>query len=163
MSYDFGVTSEATTVAEYLEGLPLDRRDAISAVLETVRNNLPPGYEEGMQYGHIGFYVPHSRYPAGYHCDPKQPLPAVGIASQKNHMAVYLFCVYGNADVKERFVAAYKATGKKLDMGAGCVRFQKLDQLPLDVLADTLKTITVDRFIESYEAVIPASKRKKAS
>jgi hypothetical protein len=104
-----------------------------------------------MQYGHIGFYVPHSRYPAGYHCDPKQPLPAVGIASQKNHMAVYLFCVYGNADVKERFVAAYKATGKKLDMGAGCVRFQKLDQLPLDVLADTLKTITVYRKLRSRD------------
>lgn len=119
-----------------------------------------------MQYGAIGYYVPHSRYPHGYHCDPKQPLPVVGLASQKNHMAVYLFCVYVDERAKNRFVEAYRATGKKLDMGAGCVRFKKLVDLPLEVLADTLRAVELEKFIERYEAALPdkiKAKRKQSN
>jgi hypothetical protein len=146
------MTSDAKTVDEYLDALPADRREAISTVRETILAALPQGYEEGMQYGMIGYYVPHSRYPAGYHCDPKQPLPAIGLASQKNHMAVYLFCIYSNAETRARFESEYDATGKKRDMGAGCVRFRKLEQLPLDVLGRAVASMSVDEFIAVYEA-----------
>src|SRR5258708_4649818 len=120
------MTSKATTVDQYLAELPEDRRAAISAVRDAILKNLPKGYEEGMQYGMIGYYVPHSVFPAGYHCDPKQPLPFAHLASQKNYMAVYLMGVYGDSPHSKWFVDAYKRTGKKLDMGKACVRFKKL-------------------------------------
>ena len=90
--------SKATSVDQYLAGLPADRRDAIEAVRAVILENLPKGYEEGMQYGMIGYYVPHRVYPAGYHCDPLQPLPFAALASQKNHMSLYLMCIYGNPE-----------------------------------------------------------------
>ena len=104
------MSTQASTVEEYLGGLPDDRRQAMEAVRKTILENLPEGYEEGMQYGGIGYYVPHSIFPQGYHCDPKQPLPFMSIAGQKNHMAVYLFCIYMDEAAKTRFVEAYKAT-----------------------------------------------------
>ncbi|MDX2066760.1 MAG: DUF1801 domain-containing protein [Fimbriimonadaceae bacterium] len=156
------MTSNAKTVAEYLETLPADRREAIAAVRETILAHLPEGFEEGMQYGMIGYYVPHSIYPAGYHCDPKQPLPAIGLASQKNHMSVYLFCIYSDAETRARFEAEYDATGKKRDMGAGCVRFRKLDQLPLEVLGRAVAGLTVESFIRTYEASRDAAARESA-
>ena len=90
--------SEATTVEQYLAELPPDRREAITAIRAVILKNLPRGYEEGMGYGMIGYFVPHVVYPAGYHCDPRQPLPFASLASQKNHMALYLMCAYGDAD-----------------------------------------------------------------
>src|SRR5262245_52028190 len=104
--------SEAKTVKEYLAGLPADRREAISAVRNSILKNLDEDYEEGMQYGMIGYYVPHRIFPAGYHCDPRQPLPVAGLASQKNHMAVYLMCVYGHEGTNKWFVDAWAKTGK---------------------------------------------------
>ena len=129
--------SKAKTVEEYLAALPEDRREAVQAVRKVILKNLGKGYEEGMQYGMIGYYVPHSVYPDGYHCDPKQPLPFAGLASQKNHMAIYLMCIYGIEEQERWFREAWARTGKKLDMGKSCVRFKKLEDLPLDCLLYT--------------------------
>src|SRR5262245_33001386 len=114
--------STAASVDEYLQGLPEDRRVAIRAVREVVLRNLPKGYEECMSYGMIGYVVPHSLYPAGYHCDPKQPLPFACLGSQKNHMALYLMTVYGDPATEQWFRKTWLSTGKKLDMGKSCVR-----------------------------------------
>lgn len=156
------MTSKATTIAEYLEGLPDDRKEAISRVREEILKNLPIGFEEGMQYGMIGYYVPHSRYPAGYHCDPKQPVPYVALASQKNYMSVYLFCLYCNPKTVQDFIQAYQATGKKLDMGSSCVRFKKLEALPIELIGKAVAATSLDEFLSVYEANIPAGKRKKS-
>ncbi len=155
--------TKPATVQDYLASLPDDRREALEAVRKVILKNLPKGYEEGIQYGMIGYFVPHSIYPDGYHCDPKQPLPFASIASQKNHMGLYLFCVYCDPEGKDRFVREWKATGKKLDMGASCVRFKKLEDVPLDVLGATIKRVPVKDFIAVYESIIPASKRKPAA
>src|SRR5579871_7036261 len=117
--------SKARTVDQYLGELPPDRRDAIGAVRKTILKSLPDGFEETMLYGMICYVVPHKLFPAGYHCDPSQPLCYAGLASQKNHMAVYLMTCYGDKETENWFVKAYKATGKKLDMGKSCVRFKK--------------------------------------
>lgn len=154
--------SDAKTVEEFIEALPTDRQLAIRAVRDTFLKHLPKGYEEGMQYGMIGYYVPHTIYPGGYHCDPKQPLPFAGIASQKNHMSLHLMCVYmGSSEIKEKFVAAWKATGKRLDMGAACIRFKKLEDVALDVLGETIAAVPVEKYVAIYESLIPASHRKK--
>lgn len=157
------MTSQAKTVEEYLAELPEDRRTAICAVRETILRNLPEGYQEGMQYGLIGYSVPHSIYPAGYHCDPKQPLPFAGLASQKNYMSVYLSCVYGNGDIESQFRKEYAATGKKLDMGKSCIRFKRLDDLALDVIGRAIARVDVETYIARYEAVLQRTKtyRKK--
>ncbi|MCP4246534.1 MAG: DUF1801 domain-containing protein [bacterium] len=152
--------SKATTVDEYLAGLPDDRRETLEAVREAILENLPKGYEEGMQYGMIGYYVPHSVYPPGYHCDPQQPLPFAGLASQKNHMALYLMCIYTDPEQAAWFRETWAKTGKKLDMGKSCVRFKKLDDLPLNVIGLAIKRMPVKKFIERYESVVkPAGKR----
>src|SRR5256712_7710699 len=109
--------SSAKTVQEYLKELPADRREAINAVRGVILANLPKGYEECMSYGMIGYVVPHSLYPAGYHCDPKLPLLFANLASQKNHVAIYLMCCYGDPATEQWFRKAWQATGKKLDMG----------------------------------------------
>jgi hypothetical protein len=116
--------SKATTVAQYLAELPQDRRAAIEAVRKVILDNLDKDYEEGMQYGMIGYYVPQRVYPAGYHCDPKQPLTFAALASQKNHMALYMMCVYASGEHSEWFKRSWAKTGKKLDMGKSCVRFR---------------------------------------
>lgn len=150
--------SKAQSVDQYLAELPPDRRDAISAVRRVILDNIGPGYQEGMQYGMIGYFVPHSVYPPGYHCDPRQPLPFAGLASQKNHMSVYLMCVYG-AETHERwFRQAWAATGKKLDMGKACVRFKNLDAIPLEVIGQAVARVPVHDFIEYYERAIMTSK-----
>ena len=159
--YNSDMTSKAATVEEYLAELPEDRREAISAVRNVIMKNLPKGYEEGMQYGMIGYYVPHSIYPPGYHCDPKQPLPFAHIASQKNHMAVYLMCIYGDKDEEKGFVEEYKKTGKRLDMGKSCVRFRKLENLPLELIGKAVKRTPVKKFIAGYEAAISEMKSRK--
>lgn len=154
--------SDATSVREYLDSLPDDRREAIAALRKTVRANLDKRVVEGIQYGMIGYSIPHSVYPPGYHCDPKQPLPFLSMASQKNHMALYLFCLYTDPKEVARFEKAWKKTGKRLDMGKSCVRFRKIEDVPLEVIADTVKRMTVDAFIRSYESAYGA-KREPAS
>ena len=148
------MAKKATTVEALLAGLPEDRRKALKAVRAVILENLSSGYEEGIQYGMIGYYVPHSVFPPGYHCDPKQPLPFAGLASQKNHMAIYLMCVYGDPKLDAWFQKAWKATGKKLDMGKSCVRFKKLEDVPLKVLGQVIKKVPVEKYIKSYEATL---------
>ena len=144
--------SKARTVDEYLDELAADRRAAIQAVRQVILKNLGEGYEEGMQYGMIGYYVPHGIYPAGYHCDPKQPLPFASLASQKNHMAVYLMCLYGGADQEAWFRQEWAKTGKKLDMGKSCIRFKKLEDLPLELIGKSIARVPVKTFIARYES-----------
>ncbi len=160
-------TPKPTTVSAYLKSLPADRRASIETIRARVLKALPKGYEEGMQYGMIGYFVPHSVYPPGYHCDPKQPLPFMGIGNQKGHIGLYMFCLYIEAGAQETFVREWKATGKKLDMGKACVRVKSAADVPLDVLARAVKRATVKKFIATYEASLEASgtvhKGKKAS
>ena len=146
--------SKAKTVKQYLAALPADRRAAIQAVREVILENLDDGYEEGMQYGMIGYYVPHSVYPAGYHCDPKQPLPFAGLASQKGYMSLYLMCLYADSTQQEWFIKQWAKTGKKLDMGKACIRFKKLDDLPLALIGKAIARVRVKKHIEHYEAAI---------
>ena len=161
--------SKATTVDEYLKSLPDDRRAAISAVRNVIRKNLDAGYEEGMQYGMIGYYVPHRVYPPGYHTDPAQPLPFAALASQKNHMALYLIGLYcgctedasGETPDARWFREAWTRTGKKLDMGKSCIRFSNQDQVPLDVLAEAIRRIPAKVYIQRYEEVLGKRPGKK--
>lgn len=143
--------SKAKTVKDYLAELPRDRRDAVNAVRKVILKNLPEGFEETMLYGMICYVVPFKLFPAGYHCDPTQPLCYAGLASQKNHMALYLMCVYGHEKTREWFVQAYQASGKKLDMGKSCVRFKKLADLPLDVIGQAVARVSVESYIKAYE------------
>jgi hypothetical protein len=145
--------SSARTVQEYLTGLPADRREAITAVRGVILANLPKGYEECMSYGMIGYVVPHSIYPKGYQCNPKLPLPFVNLGSQKNHMALHLMCCYGDPKLKAWFEKAWKDTGKKFDMGGGCVRFKKLEDVPLDVIRQLIAKLPVDVYIRRIEEV----------
>jgi hypothetical protein len=155
--------SKAKTVDQYLADLPPDRREAINAVRKVILKNLPDGFEETMQYGMISYVVPFKLFPAGYHCDPAQPLCYAGLASQKNHMALYLMCIYGHKETNDWFVKSYKASGKKLDMGKSCVRFKKLEDLPLDVIGQAIARVPVDEYIRAYEdARQQAETRKKA-
>jgi len=151
--------SPATTVKEYLQSLPPDRRAAINAVRKVILDNLPVGYEECMSYGIIGYVVPHSLYPAGYHCDPKLPLPYANLGSKKNYMSLHLLSVYMNPDNAAWFQKAWKATGKKLDMGKACVRFKKIEDVPLDVIGQLIARTPVKQYIARMEAV--AAMRKK--
>jgi|SRR6266540_3312107 len=122
--------SKATTVLQYLKELPADRRSAIESVRAVILKNLDPVFEEGMPYGMIGYYVPHRVDPAGYHCDPKQPLPFICLASQKNYLSVYLGSAYG-PEREKPFREAWAWTGKKLDRGKSCIRFKKSPTKPV--------------------------------
>lgn len=146
--------SKATTVRQYLSELPADRRSAIAAVRAVILKNLDKGYQEAMQYGMIGYSVPHALYPAGYHCDPKQPLPFAGLASQKSHMSLYIMSCYANRDEDKWLRDQFARSGKKLDMGKCCIRFKKVEDLPLDVIGEMIRRVPVKRHIEFYEANI---------
>lgn len=154
------VSSTETSVEGYLASLPADRRDAIEAVRRVVRESLPTGYEEAMQYGMIGYGVPLSRYPDTYN---GLPLTIAALASQKQHMALYLHCVYAEPELSRWFEARYRETGKKLDMGKSCLRFKRLDDLPLDVIGETIARVPVDDLIASYERARAAPPKKPAA
>jgi len=141
--------SQAATVEAYLDQLPEDRRAAISAVRKAILKNLPKGYEEVMNYGMITYQIPLERYPNTYN---GQPLCYAGLASQKNHMAVYLMCVYGSKEIETWFREEFKKAGKKLDMGKSCVRFKKLEHLPLAVIGKAIKKVSAKEHIAHYEA-----------
>ncbi len=150
--------SKASTVAEYLKSLPPDRRAAIEAVRKVILENLDSDYVELMSYGMIGYAVPHSVYPGGYHCDPTQPLPFAGLASQKGHMSLYLMCVYGDEAAHAKFRKAWEATGKKLNMGKACIRFKRIEDVALDVVGSTIKSMPAKAYIRRCEAAIAARK-----
>lgn len=141
--------SEAKTVDEYLAELPENHRDAIETVRDVVRENLPPGYEEHMNWGMITYQVPLQIYPDTYN---KQPLVYAQLASQKNYMTLYLMGIYGSPDMVEKFEAAYRATGKRYDVGKSCVRFRSLDDLPLPLIGETIASMPMDDFLSAAKA-----------
>ncbi len=148
-------------VDAYLNSVDGEHRRVLDAVLDVVRANIAPGFEEGVQYGMVGYYVPHSIYPNGYHAKPTEPLPFAGFGAQKRHVGLYLFCVYTDDEVMQWFTDAWRATGQRLDMGKACVRVRKLDEVPLDVVGALFARITLEAFVASYERAIPARRRRR--
>jgi hypothetical protein len=144
--------SKATTVTQYLAELPAGRRVEVARLRQVILDNLDSDFEEGMQYGMIGYYVPHRVYPAGYHCDPKQPLPFACLASQKNYLSFYFMPAYGDAELGRWFEAEWKKSGKKLDRGKSCFRFKQADDLPLELIGEAIRRITARKYIAKLEA-----------
>lgn len=148
------MTKEAEIQA-YIDEVSEDRKEAFLELYETVRTHIPNGFEEQLSYGSIGFVVPKSIYPQGYHCTPELPLPFVSIASQKSHIALYHMGIYMMPDVLDWFVAEYPKHSKyKLDMGKSCIRFKKLDAIPYGLIAELMHKITVDVYVNQYEKII---------
>lgn len=146
------MTIKAASVKEYLENIPEERKAAFNRLRDTIVENIPKGFEECLNYGMIGYVVPLSTYPDGYHCNPKLPLPFANIASQKNFIALYHSGVYANPEVYKWFVEEYPKHCKyKLDMGKSCVRFKKIEDIPYDLIAQLMQKFTVDQWIELYE------------
>jgi hypothetical protein len=144
--------SQAKTVEAYLKGLREDERTAISKARQVILDNLPKGFEEVMSYGMIGYVVPHSKYPAGYHVNPRLPLPFMHLGAQKNGIAVYHMVIYAMPDLLQWFQKEYaKTVPTKLDMGKSCIRFKKLDTIPFDLIGKLVKKISVKKWIEAYE------------
>lgn len=145
--------SSAKTATEYIDALPADRKDALSRLRNILLQKMPKGFEEKISYGMIGYVVPHSTFPAGYHCDPKLPLPFINIASQKNFVALYHMGMYADKELLEWFVAEYPKHAKtKLDMGKSCVRFKKLDDIPYELIGMLASRMSVDDWISTYQS-----------
>jgi uncharacterized protein YdhG (YjbR/CyaY superfamily) len=143
---------QAQTVEEYLSELPAERQAAVRTLRDTLRAALPPGFEERMNYGMVGYVVPHSLYPAGYHCDPKAPLPFMGLASQKASVNLYHMGLYADPALLAWFTEAHATASKrKLDMGKSCIRFKKPEDMPLALLAELAGKMTVEAWIALYE------------
>ncbi|MDA1263826.1 MAG: DUF1801 domain-containing protein [Planctomycetota bacterium] len=153
--------TKPSTVKELLDALPEDRRKAIQAIRKVIKANLDKQFAEGIQYGMLGYFLPHKVYPAGYHCDTTQPLPFASVASQKNHIGLYLFCIYCHPEESARFREEWLASGKKLDMGKSCVRVKSLDDVPLEVVGRAIKRMTAKKFVAAYEESVPAAAQKK--
>jgi len=147
------MTSKATTPEQYIQELPEDRVEAITKLRQVINDNLPKGFKEEMSYGMIGYVVPHSIYPAGYHCTPELPLPFMSFASQKNSVNFYHMGIYANPDLLNWFTSEYPKYSKtKLDMGKSCVRFKKMDQIPFELIGELVQKMTVEDWINCYEA-----------
>jgi len=143
---------QAATPEEYIAQIPEDRKAVFSRLRQTILAHLPDGFKEGISYGMIGYVVPHSLYPSGYHCDPKLPLPFLSIASQKNFIALYHMGMYAKKDLLDWFVAEYPNHCKtKLDMGKSCVRFKKMDDIPFDLIKGLCGKMTPKEWITIYE------------
>lgn len=162
--------SKAATVEQYIAELPPDRREAISAVRNVILKNIDKGYQEGMGYGMMGYSVPHSIYPAGYHCNPKLPLPFAGLASQKQYISLYIMFLYCGCDgsvetdVLKWFRDAWAKSGKKkLDMGVCCIRFKKLDEIPLDVIGEAIRRMPLKKYVAGYEKALADMADAKAA
>lgn len=146
---------KAKTTKEYISQLPEERKEPFSKLREVIINNLPKGFEEIINYGMPGFVVPHSKYPEGYHCDPKLPLPFINIASQKNFIALYHMGIYSDKKLMEWFISEYpKYVKTKLDMGKSCIRFKKIDQIPYKLIGELASKISPEDWITTYERVI---------
>lgn len=145
--------SSATTIEEYLTSLPEERKASFLKLRETILNNLPKGFTEELSYGMLGYLVPHSIYPEGYHCNPKLPLPFINIASQKNFVALYHMGIYAKPELLEWFVSEYpKYSKQKLDMGKSCIRFKKMDGIPFELIAQLVQKMSVEDWINCYES-----------
>ncbi|MEP7164448.1 MAG: DUF1801 domain-containing protein [Ferruginibacter sp.] len=154
------MTSKASSPEQYIMALPADRKEQMGKLRDTILKNIPAGFKEVMNYGMIGYVVPHELYPAGYHCDTKQPLPFVSIASQKNFIALYHMGIYASDPLLKWFVTEYpKHSSAKLDMGKSCIRFKKVGDIPFKLVAQLMKKVSVKEWIDSYETNL--AKRKK--
>jgi len=146
---------KATSPEDYIKQVPEERQEALKKLRKVINDNLPKGFEEGIQYGMIGYYVPHSVYPDGYHCDPKTPLPFMSFASQKNSVNLYHSGIYAIPKIHDWFVNEYpKHNSRKLDMGKSCIRFKKVDEIPFDLIADLCKKLTPEEWIDVYETAL---------
>lgn len=144
---------KANSPEEYIEQLPDDRKKAITELRKQILDKLPEGFEEQMNYGMIGYVVPHSLYPNGYHTDPKQPLPFINIASQKNNIAVYHMGIYTDQDLMDWFIKEYAIQSKaKLDMGKSCIRFRKVEQIPYELIGELVGKMSSQEWIDLYES-----------
>ncbi|GFD91303.1 hypothetical protein KUL156_34090 [Alteromonas sp. KUL156] len=146
---------EAATVEEYISQVPEERQEVLQKLRKLIKENLPKGFEEGINYNMIGYYVPHSKYPDGYHCNPKLPLPFMNLASQKNSINLYHSGIYAKKELYDWFVTEYpKYSKRKLDMGKSCIRFKKLDDIPYKLITKLCTKMTVDEWISIYESVV---------
>lgn len=147
--------SKATTPDQYIAELPEDRKEVMQKLRDTIKKNLPKGFEETMQYGMLGYVVPHSIYPDGYHCNPKDALPFMALASQKNHIGFYHMGIYSDPDLMKWFTEEYpKHASNKLDMGKSCIRFKNPKNIPFELLGELTTKISVDEWVAKYESVI---------
>lgn len=157
------MASTATSPEAYIAELPADRQKAITAIRKAIKKNIPKGFKEGICYGMIGYYVPLSVYPAGYHCNPKLPLMLAGLASQKNAISLHHLGIYGNEKLRKWFEDAYAKAGiGKLDMGKGCIRFKHPDKIPLTLIGELMSKLTVEDWVSWYESMLGSVKTKKA-
>lgn len=146
---------EANSPDDYITKLPEDRQEVISKLRKVVLDNLPKGFSEEMSYGMIGYVVPHSIYPDGYHCDPKLPLPFMSMASQKNFVAFYHMGIYADEKLLDWFVKEYPKHSKyKLDMGKSCIRFKRMNDIPYDLIGELVSKVSVDDWINRYDRVV---------
>ena len=144
--------SKATSPEQYISELPDDRKEVIRKLRQTILKNIPSGFDEQMSYGMLGYIVPHSIYPDGYHCSPELPLPFINLASQKNFVALYHSGIYASKELLDWFVAEYpKYVKTKLDMGKSCIRFKKLETIPFELIGELCTKMTVDEWIALYE------------
>lgn len=150
--------SKATTPEQYISELPDDRKVVISKLRQTILENLPKGFEEQMNYGMLGYVVPHSIYPDGYHCSPELPLPFMSVASQKNFVALYHSGIYASKELYDWFVSEYpKYVKTKLDMGKSCIRFKKMETIPYELIGELCTKMSVKEWITLYEKNIKKS------
>lgn len=145
--------SKANNPEDYVKEIPAERKEVFEKIRNTILKNLPKGFSECMSYGMLGYIVPHSIYPAGYHCDPKLPLPFAGLANQKNSINLYHMGIYSKPDLLAWFQDEYaKQCKSKLDMGKGCIRFKKMDDIPFKLIGDLIKKVSVKEWIHTYES-----------
>ena len=146
---------KASSPEDYISQVPEERRETLEKLRKIINKNLPAGFEEGIQYGMIGYYVPHSKYPDGYHCDPKTPLPFMNFASQKNSVNLYHSGIYAKKELHDWFVSEFpKHCKRKLDMGKSCIRFKYLDDIPFELIGELTQKMTADEWIDIYEKAI---------
>lgn len=144
---------QSNSIEDYISQVPDERQDTLNTLRQTINDNLPEGFEEGMQYKMPAFYVPLSKYPDGYHCTPNEPLPFMSFASQKNSVNLYHSGIYSKPELHDWFVGEYpKHCKRKLDMGKSCIRFKKMDEIPFELIAELCTKMTVDEWIEIYES-----------
>ena len=156
------MTSKAATIEEYIASLPDDRKEVIAKLHRLITKNLPKGFAPTMGYGMMGYVVPHALYPAGYHCDPKQPLPFMGMASQKNFVSFYHMGLYADKELSDWFIGEYpKHSASKLDMGKSCIRFKKMNDIPYELIEKLVKKMTVNDWVTLYEANLKTPVKKK--
>lgn len=154
LSISSSMQSKATTVDQYISECPDDRQPHLKKLRKTILDNLPKGFEECMNYGMVGYVVPHSIYPDGYHCDPSLPLPFAGFASQKQSINFYHSLIYADDQLKAWFVSKYSKIAKhKIDMGKSCIRFKYFDEIPYDTIASLMQKITAAEWIQKYESL----------